>query len=114
MRGKDEQMRRKCRDFPHFCAVEVFADWAAWNGRLLEMEAWCRQRVGPTEFAKQGRMGAERNAMEYRFKTPEMAVEFQAAFGGKLGGPETDMTGRAPTGAASDSLLPSTSGRAAE
>jgi hypothetical protein len=114
MRGKDEQMRRKCRDFPHFCAVEVFDDWAAWNGRLLEMEAWCRQRVGADGFAKQGRMGAERNSMEYRFKTPEIAAEFQAAFGGKLGGPEIDMAARAPTATGSDSLLPSASGRAAE
>ncbi|HTR78672.1 MAG TPA: hypothetical protein VMH39_11190 [Gemmatimonadaceae bacterium] len=89
MRGRDDRMRRKCRDFPHFCAVEVSDDWAARNGRLLEMEAWSRQRVGSDGFAKQGRMGADRNSVEFRFKAPDVATEFHAVFGGELG-PETE------------------------
>ena len=112
MRNKDDLMRRKCRDFPHFCAVDVLDDWAAWNGRLLEMEAWCRQRVGPTGFAKQGRMGAERNSLEFRFKGPDIATEFQIAFGGKLGEPEVGSAAPAVTATESDSLLPSATDRA--
>ena len=114
MRGKDERMRRKCRDFPHFCTVDVLDDWSAWNGRLLEMEAWCRQRAGVDGFAKQGRMGAERNSLEFRFKAPDAAAEFQAAFGGQLGGPEADPASRTVTPTASDSLLPLATDRAAE
>ena len=85
MRSKDELIRRKCRDFPHFCAVDVLDDWTDWSRRLIEMEGWCRQRVGAVGFAKQGRMGAERNSLEFRFKAPEVAAEFQTAFGGRLG-----------------------------
>jgi hypothetical protein len=114
VRNKDELIRRKCRDFPHFCAVDVLDDWTDWRRHQIEMETWCRQRVGADGFAKQGRMGAERNSMEYRFKTPEIATEFQAAFGGKLGGPEVDSAARAVTATGSDSLLPSATGRAAE
>lgn len=86
MRSKDETMRRKCRSFPHFCAIDVPEDWTDWHRRQIEMEAWCRQHVGADGFATQGRMGAERNSLEYRFKTPEAAGEFQAVFGGRVGG----------------------------
>lgn len=87
--NKDDLVRRKCRNYPHFCAEEVPDDWADWNRRLLEMDVWCRQRVGPDGFAKQGRMGAVRNSLEYRFKSPDIAVEFQSAFGGKVSVTET-------------------------
>ncbi len=88
MRARDDVAKRKHLDFPHFCAVEVpLAGDQTWGRRSLEMEIWCRQRVGATEFAKQGRMGSERDRLEYRFKSPEIATEFQAAFGGAIGPP---------------------------
>lgn len=85
---RDDLVKRKRRNFPHFCALDVLDDQAAWGRRLLEMEYWCRQRVGPDGFAKNGRLGAERPLLEYRFKAPEIALEFQATFGGKLGAEE--------------------------
>ena len=85
MRRRDELAKRKRLNFPHFCAVDVPDDRAAWSRRSLEMESWCRQRVGADGFAKQGRMGHERDFLEYRFKAPEVAAVFQAMFGGKLG-----------------------------
>ena len=85
MPRKDDLIRRKCLHFPHFCAIEVSDDWAGLSRRQIEMEVWCRQRAGAGGFAKQGRMGAERNSLEYRFKTSEIATEFHAVFGGELG-----------------------------
>ena len=85
MRRRDDLAKRKRRDFPHFCAVDVPDDRADWTRRLLEMEYWCRERVGAAGFAKYGRLGAERPLLEYRFKAQEVAAEFHGTFGGKLG-----------------------------
>jgi len=85
MRSRNGYMRRKCRTYQHFCSVDVLEDWAAWRQRQLEMELWCRERVGADGFAKQGRMGAERNSLEFRFKAPEIADQFQSTFGGRVG-----------------------------
>lgn len=89
MATKDELEKRKRKDFPRFVAIDVMDDRAAWAGRVLEMERFCREKVGVNGYAKQGRMGAERASLEFRFKSAEAAAEFQATFGGQLGAEQT-------------------------
>jgi hypothetical protein len=95
-RNKDDIEKRKRKDYPHYCAREVVDDRAAWSSEVIRMEAWCRERVGVGGYAKQGRMGSERASLEFRFKTAEIATEFQVTFGGELGAEETEVPGRKP------------------
>lgn len=88
-RNKDDIEKRKRKEFPQFVALEVMDDRAAWSIQVLRMEAWCRERVGVSCYAKQGRMGAERASLEFRFRSPDIAAKFQAAFGGTMGPQET-------------------------
>ena len=87
-RNKDDIEKRKRKEFPDFVTLEVMDDRSAWSIQVLRMEAWCRERVGVGCFTKQGRMGAERASLEFRFRSPDIAAEFQCVFGGTVGADE--------------------------
>lgn len=85
MPSKDELERRKRKDFPHVVTTEVMDDRAAWSVEIIRREHWCRERVGAGGYAKQGRMGIERPSLEFRFKSADVAADFQSTFGGEIG-----------------------------
>ena len=86
MRRKDDIARRQSRDFPYLCAVPVPPGVNPdWPRRFLEIEQWCRSRVGADGFARRGRLGDAHDFLDVRFRSADIAAEFHAAFGGELG-----------------------------